>query len=142
LYKKGLVYEGFKVMPFSTKLGTPLSNFEANLNYREVDDPSLTVIFPLVDEPKTALLTDILIPSKSIAQGYEAYVVETISGGTLDGVLGGQTTTTITLRHEDGKQDIIQRKDINRCTRPTFPPCQPIWTSKSMCSRWRICWNT
>lgn len=54
LYKKGLVYEGFKVMPYSAKLGTPLSNFEANLNYREVDDPSLTVAFTLVDDPETA----------------------------------------------------------------------------------------
>lgn len=50
LYDKGLVYEGFKVMPFSTKLGTPLSNFEANLNYKDVDDPSLTLIFKLLDE--------------------------------------------------------------------------------------------
>ncbi len=56
MYEKGLVYEGFKVMPFSAKLGTPLSNFEANLNYKEVDDPSLTVLFPLVDEPDTVLL--------------------------------------------------------------------------------------
>ncbi len=48
LYEKGLVYEGFKVMPFSMKLGTPLSNFEANLNYKEVDDPSLTVAFEAV----------------------------------------------------------------------------------------------
>jgi isoleucyl-tRNA synthetase len=32
-------------MPFSMKLGTPLSNFEANLNYQEVDDPSLVVAF-------------------------------------------------------------------------------------------------
>ncbi len=56
LYKRGLIYEGFKVMPFSAKLGTPLSNFEANLNYKEVDDPSLTVTFPLVDEPNTSLL--------------------------------------------------------------------------------------
>lgn len=56
LYKKGLVYEGFKVMPFSAKLGTPLSNFEANLNYKDVDDPSLTVIFPLKEDPHTALL--------------------------------------------------------------------------------------
>ncbi|MBS3903861.1 MAG: isoleucine--tRNA ligase [Simkania sp.] len=56
LFSKGLVYEGYKVMPFSAKLGTPLSNFEANLNYKEVDDPSLTVIFSLVDEPDTALL--------------------------------------------------------------------------------------
>src|SRR5271170_6102423 len=53
LYDKGLVYEGFKVMPFSYKLGTPISNFEANLNYTEVDDPSLTVACELADEPGT-----------------------------------------------------------------------------------------
>lgn len=56
LYDKGLVYKGYKVMPFSAKLGTPLSNFEANENYQEVDDPSLTVAFPLVDDPDTSLL--------------------------------------------------------------------------------------
>ncbi|MDX8430433.1 MAG: isoleucine--tRNA ligase [Candidatus Algichlamydia australiensis] len=56
LWKKGLVYEGFKVMPFSAKLGTPLSNFEANLNYRDVDDPSLTVAMPLKEDENTSLL--------------------------------------------------------------------------------------
>ena len=56
LWDRGLVYEGFKVMPFSAQLGTPLSNFEANLNYKEVDDPSLTVQFQSVDEPHTYFL--------------------------------------------------------------------------------------
>lgn len=56
LYDKGLVYEGFKVMPFSAKLGTPLSNFEAGDNYREVDDPALTVAFSLEKEPETSVL--------------------------------------------------------------------------------------
>lgn len=56
LYGQELVYEGFKVMPFSMKLGTPLSNFEANLNYQEVDDPSLVVAFEAVDEPGTFFL--------------------------------------------------------------------------------------
>jgi len=56
LYEKGLVYEGYKVMPFSAKLGTPLSNFEAGENYKEVDDPSLTVSLILEEEPETALL--------------------------------------------------------------------------------------
>ncbi|MCB1107693.1 MAG: isoleucine--tRNA ligase [Chlamydiia bacterium] len=56
LWKKGLVYEGYKVMPFSAQLGTPLSNFEANLNYQEVDDPSIVVSFPFVDDPETSLL--------------------------------------------------------------------------------------
>lgn len=56
LFDKGLVYEGYKVMPFSAKLGTPLSNFEAGENYKDVDDPSLTVAFTLVDDPSTDLL--------------------------------------------------------------------------------------
>ncbi len=56
LYDKGLVYKGYKVMPFSAKLGTPLSNFEAGENYKEVDDPSLTISLPLLEEENTSLL--------------------------------------------------------------------------------------
>lgn len=56
LWDLGLVYQGFKVMPFSAKLGTPLSNFEANLNYKDVDDPSLTIKLKLQKEPNTYLL--------------------------------------------------------------------------------------
>jgi len=56
LWKKGLVYEGYKVMPFSAKLGTPLSNFEAGENYKEVDDPSIVVAFDLEDDPNCSLL--------------------------------------------------------------------------------------
>ena len=56
LYKKDLIYQGYKVMPYSAKLGTPLSNFEANLNYKDVDDPSIVVAFPLKEEPQTQLL--------------------------------------------------------------------------------------
>ena len=40
LWNKGLVYRGMKVMPYSTALTTPLSNFEAGLAYKEVDDPA------------------------------------------------------------------------------------------------------
>lgn len=56
LFEKGLVYEGYKVMPFSAKLGTPLSNFEAGENYKEVDDPALTVAFKILDDPETSFL--------------------------------------------------------------------------------------
>jgi isoleucyl-tRNA synthetase len=40
LFEKGLVYRGFKVMPFSTACSTPLSNFESGQNYKEVVDPA------------------------------------------------------------------------------------------------------
>ena len=56
LWKKDLIYKGFKVMPFSAQMGTPLSNFEANLNYKEVDDPSLVVAFTLVKSDVSLLI--------------------------------------------------------------------------------------
>jgi isoleucyl-tRNA synthetase len=39
LFDKGLVYRGFKVMPYSTACNTPLSNFESHLMYEETNDP-------------------------------------------------------------------------------------------------------
>eukprot|EP00117_Sycon_ciliatum_P023564 scpid24302/ scgid20002/ Isoleucine--tRNA ligase, cytoplasmic; Isoleucyl-tRNA synthetase len=56
LYEKGLVYRGFKVMPYSTGCHTPLSNFEANQNYKEVEDPAVIVTFPLDEDPKVAFV--------------------------------------------------------------------------------------
>ena len=50
LYDKGLVYQGYKVMPYSTGCTTPLSNFEAGLNYKDVSDPAVVVSFPVVGE--------------------------------------------------------------------------------------------
>jgi isoleucyl-tRNA synthetase len=50
LWEKGLVYQGNKVVPYSTALGTVLSNFEASQNYQDVQDPAVTVLFPAVDE--------------------------------------------------------------------------------------------
>jgi isoleucyl-tRNA synthetase len=50
LWDRGLVYQGVRIMPLSTALGTPLSNFEANMNYMDVQDPSVTVLFALEDE--------------------------------------------------------------------------------------------
>ncbi len=53
LWDQGLVYEGHKVLPFSTRLGTVLSNFEANLNYKDVQDPAITVRFAADGEENT-----------------------------------------------------------------------------------------
>lgn len=56
LWDKGSVYQGHRVMPYSTALTTGLSNFEANQNYQDVNDPAVVVSFPLKDDPKTHLL--------------------------------------------------------------------------------------
>jgi len=56
LYKKGLIYEGYKVVPYSVGVSTPLSNFEANLNYKQVQDPAITVSFPVHGKSNVSLL--------------------------------------------------------------------------------------
>ncbi|XP_062923638.1 isoleucine--tRNA ligase, cytoplasmic [Mobula hypostoma] len=56
LYDKGLVYRGVKVMPFSTACNTPLSNFEAHQNYKDVQDPSVIVTFPLEEDENVSLV--------------------------------------------------------------------------------------
>ena len=56
LYEKNLVYRGFKVMPYSTSCCTPLSNFEAGQNYKDVQDPAVVVSFPALDNETKAEL--------------------------------------------------------------------------------------
>ena len=56
LHEKGLVYRGYRVMPFSTALSTPLSQHEAQQNYKDTQDPAVVVTFPLKDDPTTSLL--------------------------------------------------------------------------------------
>ena len=54
LWKKGLIYEKDRVMPYSWKAETPISNFETRLDnsYREREDPAVTVKFRLDEEAK------------------------------------------------------------------------------------------
>lgn len=56
LSDKGLVYRGFKVMPYSCPCNTPISNFELQQNYKVVDDPAVVCSFPLVDEPDVCVV--------------------------------------------------------------------------------------
>jgi isoleucyl-tRNA synthetase len=49
LWDEGLVYRDMKVVPYSWGAATPLSNFEANQDYRDVEDPSITVAFEVVE---------------------------------------------------------------------------------------------
>lgn len=64
------------------------------------------------NRPVDVLLADILMPNQTISSGYEAYVVQTATDGVIEGVMGPQTSTTITLRQEEGKEHVIRRQDI------------------------------
>lgn len=47
LYEKGLVYQGYKIQWYSPGSGTVLSSHEVSLGYKETQDPSIYVKFPL-----------------------------------------------------------------------------------------------
>jgi isoleucyl-tRNA synthetase len=58
LYKKGLAYEGYRVLPYCWRDQTPLSNHELRMDddvYKMRQDQSVTVTFPLVGEKAEAL---------------------------------------------------------------------------------------
>ena len=61
LWKRDLVYRDFKVLPYSYGATTPLSNFEANLDYRDVDDPSITVAVTVTEGTDVASRGDHLV---------------------------------------------------------------------------------
>lgn len=47
LYKKGLLYEGYKVVPFCPRCGTPLSSHEVAQGYKDVKDESVYIAFKI-----------------------------------------------------------------------------------------------
>jgi isoleucyl-tRNA synthetase len=94
LWDKGLLYEGFKVVPYCPRDMTPLSSHELGLpgGYKDdVEDPSVYVKFELEDEPKTyflawtttpwtlpgnvALAVGLDIPYVRVRQGGEHYIL-------------------------------------------------------------------
>ncbi len=56
LWDKGLIYEGYKILPYCPRCATPLSNFEANQGYAEVTDPAITIRFKVKGEENTSFL--------------------------------------------------------------------------------------
>ena len=49
LQEKGLLQKGFRVAPYCPKDGTTLSSAEVSEGYKDIQDPSIYVIFPLLE---------------------------------------------------------------------------------------------
>lgn len=64
-------------------------------------------------QTKITLMTMILHPNHNIAPGYEGYLIETVDGRTLAGIMGNESTTEITLRGPDGNEQVILRDNIS-----------------------------
>src|ERR671930_501969 len=56
IFDRGLLYEGYKVVPYCPRCGTALSSHEVALGYRDVFDPSVYVRFPVKGEDNVSFL--------------------------------------------------------------------------------------
>ena len=56
LYNKKLLYEGYKVVPFCPRCGTPLSSHEVAQGYKDVKEDSVYVAFKLKNEKNSYIL--------------------------------------------------------------------------------------
>ena len=102
IWKKGLLYKGFKIVPYCPRCGTPLSSHEVAQGYKAVKERSAIVRFKVKDEDAYFLAwttTPWTLPSNvalcvnpsdtyvkvKAADGYVYYMAEAL----LDKVLGG-----------------------------------------------------
>lgn len=94
VHQKGLLYRGFKSMPYCPRCETPLSNFELNEGYKDdVSDPSLFVKFKLVDEDAFLL-------------GWTT-TPWSLPGNAAIAVRPDETYVYVQLNDDDGKSEVI-----------------------------------
>lgn len=53
LWKKNLIYKGYQVMPYSNACNSPLSNFEAGQNYKDVETRTIYVLLKALNYENT-----------------------------------------------------------------------------------------
>jgi len=56
LYKKGLIYKGYRIVPYCSRCGTSLSNSEVAQGYKETKDTTCTALFKSLDMQNTFYL--------------------------------------------------------------------------------------
>ncbi len=55
LWDQGLVYKDYRVSPYCPRCGTPLSNFEVSLGYKDVEETSVYVKFKITEAKRLQL---------------------------------------------------------------------------------------
>ena len=85
IWDKGLIYKGYKVVPYDPRIGATLSSHEVAQGYREVEDPSITVRFHLQDDNAALLVwttTPWTLPANMLLSvGNDIEYVRVRSGG-------------------------------------------------------------
>lgn len=143
LFKKGLIYEGYKVVPYSVGISTSLSNFEANSNYKMVQDPALTVKFKVANQADTYFLawttTPWTLPSNlALAVGLEidyVKVKEKSSGNTL---ILAQALLAGTFKDPDNEVEVLEMMKGKQLVDWTYAPLFPYFGDRAEKGAFRV----
>jgi isoleucyl-tRNA synthetase len=125
IWDKGLVYKGYKPMHISTGLETPLSNFEASLNYKDITDYSLTAKFELVDQPGVFVLAWTTTPwtlpgNQALAIGAEIEYVLVESSGEKFVVAKARVEEVFKDKEHQILSDVAAKDLIGKRYKPLF----------------------
>lgn len=132
LYDKGLLYEGYKVVAYSTRTGTTLSTHEVSEGgYKEVEDPFITLRFKLKDEKDTYILawttTPWTIPGNLLlAIGKKVKYVK-VKYENEYYILAGTRVEDI---FKDKKYEIVSDVDVNDIVNKEYEPIYNYYESK------------
>lgn len=88
---------------------TKCSNCHQIAGVGHVVGPNLQSI---VNKSPADLLIAILDPNREAQPNFATYVVETLDGKVLNGLLVGDTATSVTLRRAEAKEDVVLRSNI------------------------------
>jgi putative heme-binding domain-containing protein len=70
----------------------------------------------LNDKSPESLLSAILDPNRAVESKYAAFTVATVDGRVLSGLIASESATSVTLRRQEGKDDVLLRSDIDEMT--------------------------
>ncbi|MEY4615709.1 MAG: isoleucyl-tRNA synthetase [Pseudomonadota bacterium] len=143
MYKKGLIYEGYKVVPYSVGISTPLSNFEANLNYKMVQDPAITILFELNNKPNTYMMawttTPWTLPSNlGLAVGEEIDYVTVKEKATGRQLILAQALLGSSFKNAEAEVEIIETVKGKQLLGLTYKPLFDFFKDKATEGAFRV----
>jgi isoleucyl-tRNA synthetase len=143
LFKKGLIYEGYKVVPYSVGVSTSLSNFEANQNYKMVQDPAVTVMFKLINQPDTSVLawttTPWTLPSNlALAVGLDIDYVKVIEKASGRKLILAQALLSSVFKKPDEEVEVLQMMKGKDLVDLTYEPLLPYFGDRADKGAFRI----
>ena len=70
----------------------------------------------LNDKSPEALVIAILDPNRAFEAKFANFSIATVDGRVLNGLIAGESATAVTLRRQDGKEDVLLRSQIEEMT--------------------------